>query len=119
MAEGTASLLEFYAKGNSGGAVSVEQRVAQAWRAACPGDEQVMHGVQHIGMVAGPEAFGGSMAQKVGDMDAAAKEYAAECIKEHPDALVAKQRYDALVEKMGDTGHASAAGRRESQKAEN
>ena len=46
MAEGTASLLEFYAKGNDGGAVSVAQRVAQSWRAACPGDE-VMHGVQH------------------------------------------------------------------------
>ena len=59
MAEGTASLLEFYAKGNDGGAVSVAQRVAQSWRAACPGDE-VMHGVQHIGMVADPEAFGGS-----------------------------------------------------------
>ena len=45
MAEGTASLLEFYAKGNDGGAVSVAQRVAQSWRAACPGDE-VMHGVR-------------------------------------------------------------------------
>ena len=39
MAEGTASLLECYAKGNDGGAVSVAQRVAQSWRAACPGDE--------------------------------------------------------------------------------
>ena len=64
MAEGTASLLEFYAKGNDGGAVSVAQRVAQSWRAACPGDE-VMHGVRHIGMVADPQAFGGSMVQKV------------------------------------------------------
>ena len=58
MAEGTASLLEFYAKGNDGGAVSVAQRVAQSSFA--------VHIGASIGQVRGETEEG---AFEIGDLD--------------------------------------------------
>ena len=84
MAEGTASLLEHYANRPDGGGLTLEERIAAAWRAAAPGDE-ILHGVQHIGVVADPGAMGGTMKAKLDAMDAAAKLYAAERTKENPD----------------------------------
>ena len=57
MAEDTASLVQFYAREGAGGAISVDKRVAASWHAACPGQE-VLHGVQYVGTVADPTAFG-------------------------------------------------------------
>ena len=39
MAEGIASLVQFYAREGAGGAISLEKRVEASWNAACPGQE--------------------------------------------------------------------------------
>ena len=64
MAEGTASLVQFYAREGAGGAISLEKRVAASWNAACPGQE-ILHGVQYLGTLADPNAYGGGMKQKL------------------------------------------------------
>ena len=56
MAEGTASLVQFYAREGAGGAISLEKRVAASWNAACPGQE-ILHGVQYLGTAADPNAY--------------------------------------------------------------
>ena len=75
MAEDTASLVLFYAREGAGGAISLEKRVAASWNAACPGQE-ILHGVQYLGTLADPNAYGGGMKQKLAAMDAAAHGYA-------------------------------------------
>ena len=89
MAEDTASLVQFYAREGAGAAITVEKRVAAGWHAACPGQE-VLHGVQYVGTMADPTAFGNTMAAKLQAMDAAAHSYAGELSKEHPDDAVLK-----------------------------
>ena len=63
MADDTASLVQFYARG-AGGAISVEKRVAASWHAACA-EQEILHGVHFIGTVADPEAYEGGMVAKL------------------------------------------------------
>ena len=102
MAEGTASLVQFYAREGAGGAISLEKRVAASWNAACPGQE-ILHGVQYLGTLADPNAYGGGMKQKLEAMDAAAHGYAGELSKDHPDGAVVEQLRKTLLTAMGET----------------
>ena len=71
-------------------AISLQKRVEASWNAACPGQE-ILHGVQYLGTVADPSAYGGGMKQKLEAMDAAAHGHAGELSKDHPDGAVAEQ----------------------------
>ena len=100
MAEDTASLVLFYAREGAGGAISLEKRVAASWNAACPGQE-ILHGVQYLGTLADPNAYGGGMKQKLAAMDAAAHGYAGELNKEHPDRAAVDRLRITLLAAMG------------------
>ena len=102
MTEGTASLVQFYAREGAGGAISLEKRIEASWNAACPGQE-ILHGVQYLGTLADPNAYGGGMKQKLAAMDAAAHGYAGELSKEHPDRAAVDRLRVTLLAAMGET----------------
>ena len=80
----------------AGGAISLQKRVEASWNAACPGQE-ILHGVQYLGTLADPNAYGGGMKQKLAAMDAAAHGYAGELSKDHPDGAVVEQLRKTLL----------------------
>ena len=67
MAEGTASRVQVYAREGAGGAISLEKRVEASWNAACPGQE-ILHGVQYLGVVTKWELGGFFFGDTAGDI---------------------------------------------------